>query len=576
MGRLGSIFAAFALVLGIALSFSAPAAANELYDRSCLLTTPNSISYDQARASAAWDCKPGFNAARTGHSWQQVSLDGIPPGKIAFETAGGPIEQMRIVMFDKRGLLTKIALDGHELARDWMPGNSIAIPLPVEGKDLASLYVAIDGEPNALPVTEISLRPEALVQSTKVSHSVLYAMAFAVLLTVGLFSAFMAVAVGTRTTAYHAIFSCLAALYTASSSSLIFLLLPGLTMWERTAISYASLGFAVPMLGPIVMTYFEQEIFSKAERRAMWIATGVAALGAFALPASRIVEFDAKLVYHLLFIPGVIVLLFALIAAWRRGSRVIGGFLVAWSLPLVAGIERILRGAGLYYLPSSADAFLFIGLAAQAFLMAAAIATQADAVRRERDDAHDRAREMQGEALSDPLTGLYNRRDFDARQWRRSDILAIIDIDRFKRVNDTFGHDVGDEVLKAIARVLKGSIDSGRILRAWRLGGEEFAVAMTGLSTTDAAVSLNELRTRISAEIRTAAPQINYAVTASAGLAGVGEDGMRQAYRAADAALYRAKASGRDRLSYEIEEQEFATIFPRRRNPGTDAAAQAA
>jgi two-component system cell cycle response regulator len=160
-------------------------------------------------------------------------------------------------------------------------------------------------------------------------------------------------------------------------------------------------------------------------------------------------------------------------------------------------------------------------------------------------------------ALFDPLTGLNNRRFMEnhlatmldnARARRAPLTLMILDIDHFKQVNDTYGHDCGDEVLKAFADRLRGIIRGGDLL--CRLGGEEFVIVMPGVNVQAA--------TRIAERARLAIQQEHFVidatgraipVTVSIGLAERAENDAGSLYRRADQALYRAKAEGRNRVS---------------------------
>ncbi|MXP28829.1 diguanylate cyclase [Porphyrobacter algicida] len=565
MRRVHATFLAIIVALLALVYAPTSAKADSLFRNSCLLSTDLPLTFSQAFSSKQWNCRPQYHQAITGHSWQKLDIDGAPDGNFVIETVSGPLERVRVVGRDHHGILHQQVFAGAALSRLWMPGNGLAVPVAVRGDKLSALYLAFDGTPSSPPATELAFKTADQAHQEKVSHSVLYALAMAVLGTIAIFSAFMGIASDNRTVALHGAFSALVAVYTASSSSLVFLAFPSLTLWDRAALSYASLSLAVAMLGPIMSSFFERRIFCRIEKRAMLATAALAALGSICLPLSLLVDFNARVTYHLLFLPGIFVLIYGIAVATMRRSRNVGGFILAWAAPLTLGIERVLRGAGLYYLPSWIDSLFFIALAAQALIMAGAIALQAEAVRRERDLAHDRAREMEDEALTDALTGLYNRRDFDARKWRRSDILAIVDLDRFKPINDGWGHDTGDEVLRAVGRVLGECVADNQALRAWRLGGEEFAVALTGPSIDSAAIILNTVRQKITAAARSAVPQVDRRITASAGLAMVGQQGMRQAFRAADAALYRAKAAGRDRLCYESGDMSFATIFPKKR-----------
>ena len=158
-------------------------------------------------------------------------------------------------------------------------------------------------------------------------------------------------------------------------------------------------------------------------------------------------------------------------------------------------------------------------------------------------------------ATRDQLTGLLNRREFDrilaeeserAARFGRPLALVLVDIDHFKRVNDTHGHPAGDEVLREVGRRLGALMRS--VDRVTRFGGEEFALVVMEM---DRAMALETAR-RICAEMRRSpfrAGDIELPVTVSAGVAvmpGDATDG-KSLVAAADKALYAAKAAGRDR-----------------------------
>lgn len=160
-------------------------------------------------------------------------------------------------------------------------------------------------------------------------------------------------------------------------------------------------------------------------------------------------------------------------------------------------------------------------------------------------------------ATTDSLTGLANRRSFDAllertiaerRKGAKGGCVAIFDIDLFKRVNDEYGHAVGDMVLETFARAAL------RVLRAGdhiaRLGGEEFGLILGGASIEQASAICERLRRTIAREETHPPGVAPIAITVSAGIAEIdGATTRLQIMRAADAALYRAKAGGRDQLA---------------------------
>lgn len=160
--------------------------------------------------------------------------------------------------------------------------------------------------------------------------------------------------------------------------------------------------------------------------------------------------------------------------------------------------------------------------------------------------------EAQATARCDPLTGLPNRRAFDeafaALDPAATHCLALCDIDRFKRINDEFGHAVGDRVLRSLARLLVEECEGHLVTRQ---GGEEFAVLLSGVEPRQAQRILD--RARAAAGARRLRDRDSNApigqVTFSAGLVRIDADEAAEAALArADRLLYTAKAKGRDRI----------------------------
>lgn len=169
-----------------------------------------------------------------------------------------------------------------------------------------------------------------------------------------------------------------------------------------------------------------------------------------------------------------------------------------------------------------------------------------------RDITHRKRREddLSRAALTDPLTGLPNRRAFLDRASALADAdipatLAIIDIDHFKRVNDQNGHSVGDAVLKDFALIALQNVRAGDTIA--RIGGEEFTVLLPHTDLETARLICTRLGEAIAAHV-THTESCNVQVTISTGIAPLGQYPL-DALAQADSALYRAKAQGRDRLA---------------------------
>ena len=151
-------------------------------------------------------------------------------------------------------------------------------------------------------------------------------------------------------------------------------------------------------------------------------------------------------------------------------------------------------------------------------------------------------------SITDSLTGLLNRRGFlEAVERTRTDpaALLMIDIDRFKAINDTFGHARGDAVIAAVARIIERAAPEPHI--CGRLGGEEFAVFLQHAEPVAAEALAQSMRVTIEIELARLLPG-GHAVTASFGVAKVAGEGLDPALSAADHALYEAKRAGRNRV----------------------------
>ena len=171
------------------------------------------------------------------------------------------------------------------------------------------------------------------------------------------------------------------------------------------------------------------------------------------------------------------------------------------------------------------------------------------------------------DALTDPLTGLANRRWFDlelgavaARAGRSSPAhLVMADIDHFKRVNDIHGHDLGDEVLRIVGEVLLANVRRDGLVA--RVGGDEFGLLLPGACARYTAGIANRLRELLACRplVMRGFPEVIERITLSIGVAGwhAGESSAEW-YARADAALYEAKRRGRNRVSIaRILELEF-------------------
>ena len=160
-------------------------------------------------------------------------------------------------------------------------------------------------------------------------------------------------------------------------------------------------------------------------------------------------------------------------------------------------------------------------------------------------------------AVTDALTGLYNRRYLETQLTQLIEqsadrgkglSLLTLDIDFFKSVNDTYGHDAGDRVLQEVAGRIRGSVRNVDL--ACRTGGEEFVVVLPGAELQVAERVGERIRKAIAAKPFLLGPGSHLTVTASLGVASLAsaDDTLEDLLKRADRALYRAKREGRNRV----------------------------
>ena len=181
---------------------------------------------------------------------------------------------------------------------------------------------------------------------------------------------------------------------------------------------------------------------------------------------------------------------------------------------------------------------------------------------------------LESESITDTVTAIPNRRYFDhrlgesiamARRTGATVALALLDIDKFKSINDLYGHSAGDTALQAVAAALSHSLRSGETVA--RVGGDEFGVILAGQHPEEAGIACERLRlagciTVILGWAGEVSVALSGGVAAAATLAGIGPDVL---YRTADEALYEAKAAGRNRtvarlISADSIESELGVV----------------
>ena len=249
---------------------------------------------------------------------------------------------------------------------------------------------------------------------------------------------------------------------------------------------------------------------------------------------------------------------------WAVGIMIVGGFIaLGFRGGMVTGVATLLFSGALATQEVS-QCFLAAGdhcqnwvylLRIHLFLTVLLVLTSAGTLLRERSwSAFARAETLHHWANTDPLCGLANRRGADrflsaeaaqADRYQRPLTIILIDIDEFKSINDDYGHEVGDAVIRGFADILSKTVREVDLAARW--GGDEFLVATPGVDLRSARHAAQRCRRAIER-----APIAGVSVTATVGIAEyLPGQGIEDAISRADAMLYRAKAAGRNRVITE-------------------------
>ncbi len=313
---------------------------------------------------------------------------------------------------------------------------------------------------------------------------------------------------------------------------------------DRQRLNYVLLAWSAAAAMVFARAFLERRVFDGWLRTYSNIVLAVLLIttGAYAVLAPRFAHITDPLstTSYVLVLTWLIPVL---IRAWRQRSNYLWVFALAWGAPVVLAGVRILAAFNVIGWQLWIDNSTLLAMALEAALSSLGVAYRIRLLSLERDEAREQEIAARLLAATDPLTGLLNRRAFlDGAIGRGEDYqLVLIDIDHFKRINETIGHDGGDEVLRVIARALRAAATPEALVA--RVGGEEFAMLAPAERPLDAGAVLDRLRME--------RMPFDLTVTASIGTC-IGpmtrETDWKAMYRCADRALFEAKAAGRDRV----------------------------
>ena len=335
-------------------------------------------------------------------------------------------------------------------------------------------------------------------------------------------------------------------LYGFTSSGALAWVNPAMLNNDRLRFNYIFLASAAATALMFARTFFPPSVTAGWVSRAANALTALAltAMVAFALLAPwQIRLLDAF--YSLCFAVLIVAVVPIILRARAERSPHLWLFAVAWAAPILFAALRLLTNIAVVQWNFWIDNSTILAMSFEAIVSTLAIAYRIRLLSVERDEAIEREIIATRLADADPLTGLLNRRAFLRQAIGRpgEQTLILADLDNFKGVNETIGHDGGDEVLRLFARVLRQAAPAGALIA--RMGGEEFAI----LSSAERPVAPEAVLERL----RAARMPYDIGVTTSIGACAgplATEADWKAMYRRADRALFDAKQGGRDRARY--------------------------
>ncbi|MEM1087839.1 MAG: diguanylate cyclase [Pseudomonadota bacterium] len=400
---------------------------------------------------------------------------------------------------------------------------------------------------------DISIESQASMDNRHIKGAILYALLSGLLLTPLIFTALMYITLRIGFLPYHfAMVSC-AFVYALSWSGLIFALPFEITPIFRSQLNHFSIAGAFLFACLLTRSLCGEATIGQLWSRLLPIAGAIPCLvTVIVIGAAPNYSHVGSVILHAVYIFPLGAVLGALITGAVRGHLICRLQLLAWAPMIAYIILRILKGIGVTDHNLITEYGLYPSIISEALLTTVVIAYRVYTIRRSHEKALREQAVLRNLATTDPLTGALNRRAFTehfeqtvaAPPAHRILTLILLDIDHFKRVNDTHGHKVGDEVLKDVVRVLQDQCrDEDRLAR---FGGEEFCLLMSTATKAAADGAVERMREAVAQHRFDEGCEI----TISLGYIAVDPServSFDQWYSAADKALYAAKTKGRNR-----------------------------
>ena len=542
-------------------------------DRLCTQSSAMNVTVASLlKSGKAFNCSSNKYAVEGPRVWVRFPFlaDTLPDGTVEVQGDNNGLTSMQVHAELDDGTLLSSAFSARQVAKHWRSKGSYGLPVPGTDRPelrqrIRTVYLAIDHPKVVSSISLVQLASKQKWDDLTLPLSIMFAALCGMAIMPLIYNAFFYGAMRYNFMLWHSVMIGATVCYTFSSSGLIFLFFPETTLITKMLINYWALAIGVGAGGFFLLRFVEP---GKIASWLQILITGTALLPvlvtALVLKIDGGYSMDARNYYHASFLPVFFVVLYAMGHAVRRGSRAIWFQIAGWTPIILFSLDRVARGMDLYIGWPILDYALYFTLVLETIILALGVANRILRLRQRHEHTLRQQAELTLLADTDGLTMMNNRRAFE-REFDRNQHehcyshLAIIDIDFFKRVNDRYGHEIGDTVLRVVGRTLNATPHF-----AARIGGEEFTLLMRMDSREKLrnypANALSEICEALIKAVHDGVPEIQEPVTFSIGVAAIGRRvSLRSVMTTADRRLYDAKNHGRNQIIwFDIAENKSA------------------
>ena len=553
---LRAAFALTALVASFATGASVAASPIALAPATCV-GGADSVEAAFGIEPAVLDCAPARFDLRDRFVRGRVELAKVgmlPPGRLMWQTDPTSFDSMLIRLDYADGSQRLIDVDSQMAVRNWDANGNFWVPIQQQTAALSAIDVVVERPRSGAVFARMMLSGFEEASALNYSRTLLYVLVCGTLLVPIIYDLLFFRVLRARFMIWHLLMTASTLLYVLLNSGLILVILPDIPSMTRYGAIYVAMSVTILGLARFSLLVVEEGTVSKRVHDALtW-----SAVASLAVSFLHLVDFEPLRmriidVYFLSIVPVIAALIAMLASALRRKSRAAIFLVAAYAGLIVAGGAQLLAALGFFAMTEIIDESIYVALVILVLGTTAAVGDRFFIIRGERDRARLTARKLGAMANSDGLTGLLNRRAFDQNRRLASGKASLVaDIDHFKTVNDTYGHQRGDAVLCYAARVIEEAMASCGEGQVYRLGGEEFAVLCavedeSGMHTLSETLR-NAMERSSEREDGFDMPKITISIGAVMGEGQL----MHVAFAEADSALYRAKESGRNRCEFAL------------------------